>query len=279
MHKFMSQSGDPEISETFREIQMEATFLLLGARNDATRKSAKAKEAADLVASKQGLAKDPAAVTAANQLFAACEDIRTRIQTRVAKFIQNPLLDHQKPANSSTAENLINKIHASGILAGTPGNPGLTGTKTKLDDNVFDSGRISDASAYLKDYPGLQWPHGAPAAIALTRVEIPVLRPGMVVPILRFQLGIVGFDQLAKPTAYYVVITDNIDGRIRLVLAHQADDGATQYSQCLLYTKADMDAKRTLIVFTDTGVRAVLMDHIADVLRKKYSRLSDPTQP
>ena len=177
IHKFMNQSGDPAISETFREIQMEATFLL-GARNDATRKSAKAKEAAELVVSKQGLAKDPAAVTAVNQLFAACEDIRTRIQTRVAKFIQNPLLDHQKSANSSTAEKLINNIHASGILAGTPGNLGLTGTKTKLEDNVFDSGRISDASAYLKDYPGLQWPDGAPAAIALTRVEIPALHGG-----------------------------------------------------------------------------------------------------
>ena len=96
----------------------------------------------------------------------------------------------------------------------------------------------------------------------------------MVVPILlRFQLSIVGFDQLAKPAAYYVVITDNIDGRIRLVLVHQADDGETQYPQCLLYTKADMDAKRTLVVFTDTGVCTVLMDHIADVLRKKYSPL------
>ena len=98
----------------------------------------------------------------------------------------------------------------------------------------------------------------------------------MVVPILRFQHGIVGLDQLAKPAAYYVVITDNIDGRIRLVLGHQADDGATQYPQCLLYTKADMDAECPLIVFTDTGVRMVLMDHIADVLRKKYSPLIGP---
>ena len=118
------------------------------------------------MASKQGLAKDPAAVTAANKLFADCEDMRTRIQTRVAKCIQNPLLEHQKTANSSTAATLLNTIHASGILAGTPGNPGLTGSKTKLDDNVFDSGRISDAFAYLKDYPGLQWTDGAPAAIA-----------------------------------------------------------------------------------------------------------------
>jgi hypothetical protein len=94
---------------------------------------------------------------------------------------------------------------------------------------VFAGGRISDASAYLNDYPGLQWPHGAPTANALARVEIPALRPGMVVPILRFQLGIIGFDQLAKPAAYYVVITDNIDGRIPLVLEHQADNGATQY--------------------------------------------------
>ena len=121
---------------------------------------------------------------------------------------------------------------------------------------VFAGGRISDAAAYIKDYPGLQWPHRAPAANALARVETPALRPQMVVPILRFQLGIIGFDQLAKPSTYYVVITDNIDdGRIRLVLGHQADDVSTHYPQCLLFTKADMDAKRPLIVFTDTGVR------------------------
>ena len=223
----MSNSGDPAISETFREIRIEAATLL-DARNDATRKAAKAKEAAEMVASKEGLAKDPAALTAANQLFANCEDIRTRIQTWVAKFIQNPLMDYQKQANSSTAETLLSNVHASGILVATPGAPGLIGAKTKLVDNVFESGRISDASEYLKDYSGLQWPHGAPAAIALTRVEIPALRPGMVVPILRFQLGIVGFDQLAKRAAYYVVITDNIDGRIRLVLGHQADIYFTQ---------------------------------------------------
>ena len=98
----------------------------------------------------------------------------------------------------------------------------------------------------------------------------------MLVPILRFHHGIVGFDKLSKPTAYFVVITDNIDGRIRLVMGLQADDGATQYPQCLLYTKADMEAKCPLIVFTDTGVRTALMDHIADVLRKKYSPLIGP---
>jgi hypothetical protein len=185
-------------------------------------------------------------------------------------------LDHQKTANSSTAATLLNTIHASGLLAGSPANPGLTGLKTKLEDNVFNSGRISDASAYLKDYPGLQWPDGAPAAIALTRVEIPALRPGMVVPILRFHHGVVGFDKLVNPAAYYVVITDNIDGRIRLVLGHQVDDGATQYPQCLLYTKADMEAKCPLIVFTDIGVRTALMDNIADTLRKKYSPLIGP---
>jgi hypothetical protein len=143
---------------------------------------------------------------------------------------------------------------------------------------VFNSGRISDATAYIKDYPGLQWPDGAPAAIALTRVEIPALRPGMVVPILRFHHGVVRFDKLANPAAYYVVITDNIDGRIRLVLGHQADDVATQHPQCLLYTKADMEAKCPIIVFTDTGVRTALMDHIAETLRKKYSPLNTVTQ-
>ena len=43
-------------------------------------------------------------------------------------------------------------------------------------------------------------------------VETPILRPGMVEPILQFQCGIIGFSTLAKPTVYYVVITDNIDG-------------------------------------------------------------------
>ena len=79
IQKFMSQSGDPAISDTFREIRQMEAATLLSARNDATRRAAKAKEAAELVASKQGLAKDPAAVTAANKLFAACEDMRTRI--------------------------------------------------------------------------------------------------------------------------------------------------------------------------------------------------------
>ncbi len=100
-----------------------------------------------MVASKQGLAKDPAAVTAANQLFADCEYMRTRIQTRVAKptigssetseFQHRGNTNQQKPRKWNPCRN----------------NPRNTGTKTKLDDNVFDSSRISDATAYLKDYP------------------------------------------------------------------------------------------------------------------------------
>ena len=133
-----------------------------------------------------------------------------------------------------------------------------------LEDSVFAGDRISDCATYIKDYPGLQWPNGAPAATALARVETPAVRPGMVVPVLRFQLGIIGFDQLAKPAAYYVVITDNIDGRIRLVLGNQADDVSIQYPQCLLVTKP----KRPLIVFTDTGVHTILMEHVTKALRK-----------
>ena len=37
-----------------------------------------------------------------------------------------------------------------------------------------------------------------------------------------------------------------------------------------------MDTKRPLIVFTDTGVRTILMEHISDSLRKKYSPLIGP---
>ena len=61
LHKFMSDSGDPTLLETFQQIRIEA-LTLSGARNDATGKAAKAREATEMVASKQGLAKDPAAL-------------------------------------------------------------------------------------------------------------------------------------------------------------------------------------------------------------------------
>ena len=48
IQKFMSQSGDPAISDTFREIRQMEAATLLSARNDATRRAAKAKEAAEL---------------------------------------------------------------------------------------------------------------------------------------------------------------------------------------------------------------------------------------
>ena len=47
IQQFVDQSGNPELPAIFQEIQMEAT-LLMGARNDATRKAQKAKEAAEL---------------------------------------------------------------------------------------------------------------------------------------------------------------------------------------------------------------------------------------
>ena len=53
---------------------------------------------ADLLASKQGLVKDPAA----NQIFADCEDMRTKIQTKLERFVQDELKDHQnKAANAA----------------------------------------------------------------------------------------------------------------------------------------------------------------------------------
>ncbi len=67
LQAFMGQSGDPTISTTFRDIHMEAVTLL-SARNDATRRATRAKEAAEMEVSKQGLAKDPAALAAANKL-------------------------------------------------------------------------------------------------------------------------------------------------------------------------------------------------------------------
>ena len=69
----------------------------------------------------------------------------------------------------------------------------------------------------------------------------------MVVPILRFQCGIIDFDILAKPTAYYAG----------------------------MFSKADMEAKRPLIVFTDTNTRTILMQHITE---RNTAHLSDQIQ-
>ena len=87
IQQFIDQSGNPELPEIFKAIQM-----LLGARNDATRKSQRAKDAPGLQASKQGLAKDPAALTAANQTFATCEDKRTPYQYPGCKICTKPTL-------------------------------------------------------------------------------------------------------------------------------------------------------------------------------------------
>ncbi len=154
LQNFMSQSGDPAISYTFREIQMEAVTLP-SARNDATRRAAKANSR---------LVK-----TCAPKFKPGLQNL-SKTHSWITRKPQTPALQQHYSTQSTQVDFWRD--------------PGLPGLKTKLEDNVFNSGRISDASAYLKDYPDLQWPDGAPAAIALTRVEILALRPGMVVPIL-----------------------------------------------------------------------------------------------
>jgi hypothetical protein len=46
-----------------------------------------------------------------------------------------------------------------------------------LADKVFSGGLIAS----------LQWPNGAPQAMLLTRIDVKALRPGMVLPVLRFK--------------------------------------------------------------------------------------------
>ena len=79
---FLAETGDQTLTQALQEIRIEAVTLS-GARNDATRKAAKAKEVADLLASKQGLV----GLTTAHQVFTDCEDMRTKIQTKLARFV------------------------------------------------------------------------------------------------------------------------------------------------------------------------------------------------
>jgi len=270
--QYVDDSGDRTLSTIFQDIRYEAQDLT-GARNDATRKAARAKNAVDVATAKEALLPDPIGLKAAQNAFAECEDNRTRANTKFAKWAADPLQDYyHRSANAAAAQQLISGAHT----LTTPGNKAAKTTKGKPADNVFGAGRLEDAATIISDHPALLWPNTAPQANTITRVEASNLRPGMVVPILRFKHGIPSFANLDTPAAYYVVITDNIDGRIRLVLGHQADDAATQHPQCLLFNKTDMETKRPLVVFTDTGVRTILMDHIAEALRKKYTPLIGP---
>ena len=95
----------------------------------------------------------------------------------------------------------------------------------------------------------------------------------MVVSILRFQLGCIGFDQLAHPTGSLILSSDHQQHRWPDPPSpwqggtYQPDDVvSSQFLQYLLFTKADMDTKRPLIVFTDTGVRMIMMEHITEAL-------------
>ena len=74
---FLAETGDQTLTQALQEIRIEAVTL------SGTRKAAKAKEVADLLASKQGLV----GLTTAHQVFTDCEDMRTKIQTKLARFV------------------------------------------------------------------------------------------------------------------------------------------------------------------------------------------------
>jgi hypothetical protein len=147
-----------------------------------------------------------------------------------------------------------------------------------LADKVFAGGLIAKACDHLKDVPSLQWPDGAPQAMLLTRVDVKALRPGMVLPVLRFRTANnPAFDDLDSPAGYYVVISELQDGRPRLALAYRDPKySGTLLPQCLI---ADLDGPKatgTILAFTDTAIRTGLADHISDALKKKFSPLLGP---
>ena len=79
-----------------------------GARNDATRKAAKAKEVLEFIQSKQGLAPDPNALAAATQQFTEADDIRKQMQSRFTKFTQDPTqVSSPVPQNNKAAADFL----------------------------------------------------------------------------------------------------------------------------------------------------------------------------
>jgi len=112
----------------------------------------------------------------------------------------------------------------------------------------------------------------------LTRVDVKALRPGMVLPVLRFRTANnPAFDDLDSPAGYYVVISELQDGRPRLALAYRDPQySGTLLPQCLIADLEGPKATGTVLAFTDTAIRTGIADHISDALKRKFSPLLGP---
>ena len=159
---------------------------------------------------------------------------------------------------------------------GSPFHP--TRATPTLADKVFSGGLIAKACDHVRDVPSLQWPDAAPQAMLLTRIDVKALRPGMVLPVLRFKIASnPTFDDLDTPAGYYVVISELQDGRPRLALAFQDPKySGTTLPQCLIADLEGPKATGSILAFTDTAIRTGLADHISDALKKKFSPLLGP---
>eukprot|EP01036_Dinobryon_divergens_P027378 gene27378-36145_t len=159
---------------------------------------------------------------------------------------------------------------------GSPFHP--TRATPTLADKVFSGGLIAKACDHLRDVPSLQWPDGAPQAMMLTRIDVKALRPGMVLPVLRFKTtSNPTFDDLDTPAGYYVVISELQDGRPRLALAFQDPKcSGTTLPQCLIADLEGPTATGSILAFTDTAIRIGLAEHISEALKKKFSPLLGP---
>ncbi len=159
---------------------------------------------------------------------------------------------------------------------GSPFHP--TRALPTLADKVFSGGLIAKACDHLKDAPSLQWPNEAPQAMLLARIDVKAMRPGMVLPVLRFKITTEpAFEDLDTPAGYYVVISELQDGRPRLALAYQDPKySGPVLPQCLIADLEGPKATGPILAFTDTAIRTGLADHICEALKKKFSPLLGP---
>ena len=159
------------------------------------------------------------------------------------------------------------------IRGGTP--PPVAAHSGLIHDTLFAQMKVESGYAIIREYPELVYPSRHPKAAILERTTIQALRVGMPVPVLQFS-GTPAFANLIPPQGYYVVISEHVDGSIRMALGYETP--GANLPQVLVFEK--QATPFTLLALSDTAIRGGMVhSFILDNLRKLHSPLTAPDTP
>eukprot|EP01036_Dinobryon_divergens_P037119 gene37119-48488_t len=148
------------------------------------------------------------------------------------------------PSSSPTAGTPPPTAGIAPISGGPP--PPTAGPPGLIHDTLFAQMKVESGYAIIREYPELAYPSRHPKAAILERTTIQALR------------------------GYYVVISEHVDGSIRIALGYETP-GANIIPQVLVFEK--QATPFTLLALSDTAIHG---GFIVDNLRKLHSPLTAP---